>query len=130
MEEMKDRFRKLRKHLDLTQSEFAQRIGSVQNTITGYESGRRMPSGQVISLICKTFNVNEDWLRNGTGDMFIELSRDEQIEQFIGDLLKDESDTFRRRLISALAALDDDGWLQMEKLVDSIVAENKENKKG
>ena len=64
------RIKKLRKELDLTQSEFASRIGSVQNTVTGYESGRRSPSAPVISLICREFNINEEWLRNGTGEMF------------------------------------------------------------
>lgn len=127
---MNDRIKKIRKHFDLTQQVFAEKLGTSQNVLANWESGRRNPSASAINNICKTFNVNEDWLRNGVGDMFIELSRDEQIERFIGDLLKDESDTFRRRLISALAALDDNGWLQMEKLVDSIVAENNENKKG
>ena len=65
-----DRIKKVRKSLDLTQEAFAARIGSVQNTITGYESGRRNPSAPVLSLICKEFNVNEEWLRNGTGEMF------------------------------------------------------------
>lgn len=68
--EIKDRLRNLRRQLDLTQAEFAERIGSVQNTITGYENGRRQPSGAVISLICKEFNVNEEWLREGVGEMF------------------------------------------------------------
>lgn len=67
---MNSRIKKLRKALDLTQHEFANRIGSVQNTITGYETGRRVPSNQVISLICKTFNVSETWLRTGEGEMF------------------------------------------------------------
>lgn len=67
---MNNRIKKLRKALDLTQQEFAKRIGSVQNTITGYETGRRVPSNQVISLICKTFNVSETWLRTGEGEMF------------------------------------------------------------
>lgn len=67
---MNERIKKLRKALDLTQHEFAKRIGSVQNTITGYETGRRIPSNQVISLICKTFNVSETWLRTGEGEMF------------------------------------------------------------
>lgn len=55
----------------MTQQEFAERIGSVQNTITGYETGRRVPSGQVIALICKEFGVNETWLRTGEGEMFV-----------------------------------------------------------
>lgn len=67
---MNDRIKELRQALNLTQQEFAARIGSVQNTITGYETGRRSPSNQVLSLICKEFNVNEDWLRTGQGEMF------------------------------------------------------------
>lgn len=74
---MKDRLKKLRKALDLTQTEFAERIGTVQNTITGYESGRRNPSGPVVSAICKEFHVNEEWLRNGTGEMFAPEAGDE-----------------------------------------------------
>lgn len=72
-----DRLKRLRKELDLTQEAFASRIGSVQNTITGYESGRRNPSAPVISLICIEFDVNEEWLRNGTGEMFAPESNDE-----------------------------------------------------
>ena len=72
-----DRLKRLRKELDLTQEAFASRIGSVQNTITGYESGRRTPSAPVISLICREFDVNEEWLRNGTGEMFAPESNDE-----------------------------------------------------
>ena len=72
-----DRLKKLRKELDLTQGAFAARIGSVQNTITGYESGRRNPSAQVIALISREFGVNEEWLRDGAGEMFISESTDE-----------------------------------------------------
>lgn len=72
-----DRLKRLRKELDLTQEAFASRIGSVQNTITGYESGRRNPSAPVISLICREFDVNEEWLRSGTGEMFAPESNDE-----------------------------------------------------
>ena len=65
-----NRLKRLRKELDLTQEAFASRIGSVQNTITGYENDRRNPSAPVISLICREFNVNEEWLRTGEGEMF------------------------------------------------------------
>lgn len=64
------RIKKIRKELDLTQTEFAKRIGSVQNTVTCYENGRRNPSASVIALICREFNVNEEWLRTGKGEMF------------------------------------------------------------
>lgn len=67
---MEERIKQLRKHLDLTQQEFADRIGIKRNTIANYESGRNEPIDSVISLICREFNVNETWLRKGEGEMF------------------------------------------------------------
>lgn len=117
---MKDRLKKLRKTLDLTQQAFADRIGMKQNTIAQYEMGRTIPSDAIIFSICREFNVNENWLRTGEGDMFMEMSRDEQIEKFVGDLLHGEEDSFKRRLISGLAALDENGWKVLENFLDSI----------
>lgn len=67
---MKDRIKKLRKALGLTQKDFGERIGVKQNTIGQYEIGRNEPTGTVFNLICKEFNVREEWLRNGEGEMF------------------------------------------------------------
>ena len=120
MNRLNERLKKLRKTLDLTQQEFADRIGSKRNTIAKYETDTNVPSAAVISLICREFNVNENWLRTGEGDMFMEMSRDEQIEEFIGDLLHGEEDSFKRRLISGLAALDENGWKVLEDFLDSI----------
>ncbi|MBS4933078.1 MAG: helix-turn-helix transcriptional regulator [Clostridiales bacterium] len=76
---MNERIKKLRKTLDLTQQEFADRIGLKRNTIASYETRiDREPTGSAISLICREFNVNEEWLRNGTGEMFIEVSEDDE----------------------------------------------------
>lgn len=65
-----ERIKKARKALDLTQQKFADQIGTTQNALTGYETGRRNPSSSVINNICKTFDVNEEWLRTGKGEMF------------------------------------------------------------
>lgn len=67
---MNERLRKLRKALNMSQTAFGKRVGLKQSTITGYETGNRIPLDSVILLICKEFNVNEEWLRSGKGDMF------------------------------------------------------------
>ena len=67
---MNERIRKLRRTLELTQKEFANRIGIKQNTVATYEIGRSEPIDAVVSLICREFNVNEEWLRTGNGRMF------------------------------------------------------------
>ena len=67
---MKDRIKKLRKSLDMTQQEFADRIGVKRNTIGQYEIGRNEPIDTVINLICREFGVSEEWPRTGSGEMF------------------------------------------------------------
>ena len=67
---MKERIKKIRRELNLTQQEFAERIGIKRNTIANYETGRNDPIDSVISLICREFNVREEWLRTGEGEMF------------------------------------------------------------
>ena len=67
---MSERIKRIRKMLDLTQQEFADRIGIKRNTIANYESGRNEPVDSVISLICREYGVNETWLRSGEGEMF------------------------------------------------------------
>lgn len=74
---MKDRIRKIRRELDLTQQEFADRLGVKRGAIANYEIGRNEPVDSIISLICREFKVNEEWLRNGTGEMFAPDASDE-----------------------------------------------------
>lgn len=113
---MKDRMKELRVNLGLTQKEFADRIGVKQSTIATYEIGRNNPSDTVIALICREFGVDEIWLRTGTGEMFRPASREEEIAAFVGDVLHDEPGSFRKGLVSALAALTTEDWKVLEKL--------------
>ena len=117
---MNERLKKLRKTLDLTQQEFADKIGVKRNSLANYETGRNTPIDAIILSICREFNVNEEWLRTGKGEMFIQLSRNEEIAEFVGQLMSDEDDSFKKRLISGLAALDENGWKVLEDFLDSI----------
>lgn len=119
---MQNRIKALRKSLGLTQQEFADSIGSVQNTITGYETGRRVPSNQVIALIVREFSVNEVWLRTGVGEMFTPVTRDEEIAQFAAEVIAGEG-SFRHRFVSMLSRLSEDDWSVLEKMALSL-AEN------
>lgn len=117
---LNERLKKLRKALDLTQQEFADRIGIKRNSFANYETGRNTPIDAIIVSICKEFNVNENWLRTGEGEMFIELSYSDEIAQFVGQLMTEEDDSFKKRLISGLATLDENGWKVLEDFLDSI----------
>lgn len=121
---MYKRLKKLRNELEMTQQEFADVLGTARGNISAYEVGKNAASDAVISLICKTDfpkgRVNETWLRTGEGEMFIEASRDEQIAAFVGGILKDEEDTFKKKFISMLTALDESDWEVLQKMVELL----------
>lgn len=121
---MNERIKELRKALGLTQQEFAEKIRVKRNTVATYEMGRSIPSDAAISLICREFNVSESWLRAGDGEMFNPISRDLEIAEFMGEVLKGEEVTFKRRLIGVLARLDESEWELLERKLREIVGED------
>ena len=113
---MNERLKKLRRELNLTQQEFSEKLGIKRNTIATYESGRNEPIDAVVALICKEFNVSEEWLRTGKGEMFVERTADEEIASFIGRIQMNDTNNFKKRFISALSKLDESEWAVLEKL--------------
>lgn len=117
---MHERIKELRKHLGLTQAEFGDKISMRQTGVAWLESGERKITDRVITTICAVFGVDEIWLRTGEGEMFRKLSRQEQIADFVGKALTDDSGDFRSQLISILASLDDVGWYKLEEAAKEI----------
>lgn len=124
---MNERIRKLRKHLDLTQREFGERLGIKGTTIANYELGRNEPLDAVLSLICREFNVNEEWLRNGTGEMFVELDKEDLLMEWAGRVLGTETATFKKNFVKMLMSLTEDEWEFLERKAKELVSyENEE----
>lgn len=69
---MKARIREIRKTLNLTQEQFSSKLGVKRSAISQIEKGFNQISDQMVKSICLAYNVNEDWLRTGEGNMFIE----------------------------------------------------------
>ena len=72
---MNRRIRELRKTLNLNQKDFAEKIGLKQNAISHIEHIGSTVTEQNIKAICFQFNVNEQWLRTGSGPMFLENNK-------------------------------------------------------
>lgn len=87
---MKDRIKQIRKELDLTQQEFANKVGTSRTNIACYETGKNTPSDAVISLICAKCNVSEEWLRTGEGNMFLKIPEEDQYSKAAAALLRDD----------------------------------------
>lgn len=107
MQEISERVKIVRKTLGLSGEKFGERLCITKSSISNIESGNRNLTEQNINAICREFNVNEDWLRNGNGEMFVDLSLDEEIRSFITKLLDNTDDDFKTRLISAIRTLDE-----------------------
>lgn len=99
---MKDRIREVREHFGLSMEKFGSRIGIGKASISLLESGKNNPSVQTITLICREFGVNEQWLRTGEGEML------EQTRASVLDRLSTEYDLSReqRSVIEAFLDLD------------------------
>lgn len=123
---MDERIKQLRTYLGLTQQEFAEKLGMKRNSIANYETGRNEPIDAVVALICKTFNVNEQWLRTGEGEMLVQLSPSEELAAFTAQLQREDS--FRRRFIATLSTLEPEDWLVIERFMDRLNEKTAEEK--
>lgn len=119
-----ERLRILRKKLDMTQQEFAEQLGVKRNTVGQWECGINALTKQVIISICRNFDVNECWLRTGTGEIFVHQTDDEQLASFIVKILANKSTSFKRKFISMLSVLDESDWDVLEKMVTLLKKED------
>lgn len=117
---MKDRIKELRSTLNKTQQQFADSLKISRNNVACYETGKNTPSDAAVSLICREFNVNEEWLRTGSGEMFKELDREQEIAEMVSTLFKEESDSFKFRFVKALCNMNDAGWDALESFVNEV----------
>ena len=122
---MNTRIKLLRETLGLNQTKFGDRIGVKQATIAGYENGSRTPIDAVVASICREFNVNENWLRTGEGEMFRQVSRSDELASFMGDILSGERPDFRARLVAVLARLNSEEWKLLEDVAIKLAEETK-----
>lgn len=118
---MKERIKAIRRHdsINLSQEAFGNRIGLTKAAISKIEKGVSNMSEQTILSICREFNVNEDWLRTGNGDMFNPMSEDEELDLYIGRISGSE-DKFKKNLLKALCKLTDEEWNVLKKIISEM----------
>lgn len=122
---MDERIKELRKALGLTQQKFADGMGVKRNTIAQYESGRNEPLDAVIALICRTYGVNETWLRTGEGEMFQPKSRNEELFEFAAKVAEGDPKSIQAQLLAVMARLTDAQWEVLAQVAREFVEETK-----
>lgn len=117
---MKSRVKELRKALNLTQQDFAKSIGISRSNVAGIESGAVNLTDRNIAQICSKHKANEEWIRTGTGEMFLEMDKDEEFAYLIGTLAAEPCD-YKKDFIKAMLELEnEDDWKLVAQLVERL----------
>lgn len=112
-----ERIKCIRKKINLTQTEFGDRIGIAQNTIAAYEAGRREPQEVTLKAICDKFGISYEWLKYGKGEMIAKV--DDDILKLINQILSTEDET-TRQVFRAFANFDERDWQTIKKMIDNL----------
>lgn len=116
---MKERLKQIRNKENMTMEKFGNELGVTKAAISKLEKGERNLTNQMIKAICERFNVREEWLRTGEGEMAYGKERNQIVAEFAADLIK-EPESFKSRLIESMAKLDEKDWIELERIFDKI----------
>lgn len=120
-----ERLKAVRKALDMTQQEFADKLGLSRGflgrieTMNGEDASL---SNKTIRLLENRLDVNPDYINYGTEPMFYTRSKSEIVTDFLADTLKCPDEDFKKRFIVALAGMSPDEWEFMAKMCKKIVS--------
>lgn len=121
-DKMNERLKTIRKELSLSQEAFGKKLGVTGTAISRMEIGNRAVTEQMILAICREFNVREEWLRNGSGEMFLDFTEDE----FSKAAATLSNDAFVRSIIIEYWKLDEDS----KKLFRDFIHRLSDNMRG
>lgn len=116
------RIKKLRKQLELNQTEFGKVIGLTQAGVSWIEREGNAVIDQNVQLICEKFHVRRSWLLEGEGEMFVTHTKQDELMAWAARVSEGPHDDFPYRLADTLARMDEPQWQLLEQIFDSIMA--------
>lgn len=120
MKELKDRIKFVRTSKNLSQDEFGRIINLSRSQIAGYETGAKNVTDRAINDICREFKINEEWLRNGEGEMEAKMTSDEEFAFLVGAFAA-EGNGFKKRIIKAMLEIENkDDWELIASVVERL----------
>ena len=119
MSELADRILAIRKDSGLSQSAFGEKLNLSQNFVWMIEKGQREPSDRTISDICRVYGINEPWLREGIGEMYVPKTREETIAELVGSALNGSND-FKKAVIQMICSRTDKELETLEAALRAI----------
>lgn len=128
-----ERIKEIRKSLKMTMERFGERLGVTKTAISNIEKSNRNVTEQMRKAICREFNVNEEWLRTGNGEMFVQLSQDDETAHIVQDMLGSNTGSFYNIILEIAKSykkLSPTSQKALNELADNLLAGlvNKEEK--
>jgi HTH-type transcriptional regulator / antitoxin PezA len=111
------RLKMIRKAMNLTQRQFAERIGVSRDVVASWEIGRVQPSEAILRLICRECATSYAWLKYGEGEM-AELKEAAETEKLLQ--IMEGGSAFMKAFLRSLAELPKEAWEQMETFMESL----------
>lgn len=119
----------LRKDLNMSRRVFGERLGVSESVIVNIECDRLKRPDQkesLYKLICKEFNVNEEWLRTGKGEMFVQVTPYEKAYNRFGYIMENSSPSKKAALsvlLELLYSVPDEQWNLLMQQFEEIKKE-------
>ena len=114
-----NRIKELRKHLNLSQRAFGEKIGVSRDVIKNMELELVETKEHFIKLISKEFNINEDWLKTGDGNMSLATPSDDELMFLFAEAAKAENEVLKNSILS-LKKLTNDELLFLIEMIKKI----------
>ena len=127
MDGLSERISAVIESLGMKKTAFAERLNVSQAFISQLCSGIKQPSDRTISDICREFNVSEEWLRTGAGDMFQPKSRNEELFEFAAKMAEGNPKSIQAQLLTVMSRLTDEQWEVLAQVAHEFVEETKKS---
>lgn len=122
-----DRVKEIRKAEGLTLAKFGEKLGVTNMAISNIENGNRSVTGQMLKSICREFGYREEWLRDGIEPKQPPKLEEDELAEYIEDLLSTESPTYTliKSILNVYCKLDDKSRQIADSIIDKIIVEIK-----
>ena len=126
LNDLGNRIRQVRKLNNLSMDSFGEKVGISKVSVSRIEAGINNPSAQTVMLICKEFGLNEEWLKTGEGEMYCEVSQEEEIAQIVNTLLAEKPKSFRMKLVHYISQMTDEELEYFHEFLIELTSEEED----
>lgn len=112
-----DRFKEIRKSLDMKQGEFANSIQTTQGHVSDIENKRKNVSDRIMEIICLKYSINKNWFKTGEGEMKKPTS--DKLSAYLGDIAIGDDDLIVE-IIESYMELDSNAKQAIREFIDKL----------